>query len=233
MSRAPSPFFFVASVALSCSPEPGQGGEQADSAAPAAAPKAENGAAADATPSAEAAKPSGAAATATAATDGPVITHAVKTLDGTEKSLADYRGKAMLIVNTASECGFTPQYAGLQELYGRYKDRGLVVLGFPSNDFGAQEPGTHEEIKAFVSSKYAVDFPMFEKVATKGPEQAPLYATLTTETADGIAGEVQWNFTKFLVDPEGRVVERFEPKVKPMDETITSAVERVLSAPAQ
>ena len=120
-----------------------------------------------------------------------------------------------------------------QELYGRYKDRGLVVLGFPSNDFVAQEPGTHEEIKAFVSSKYAVDFPMFEKVATKGPEQAPLYATLTTETADGIAGEVQWNFTKFLVDPEGRVVERFEPKVKPMDETITSAVERVLPAPAQ
>jgi glutathione peroxidase len=226
MSRASTSVVLLGTLLLACSSEAET--PAADAAAGPAAVEAP--AASDAAAKAEAPKPdvAPAGAPAAAAPDGPLIAHAVKTLDGTEQSLGDYRGKALLIVNTASECGFTPQYAGLQELYGRYKDRGLVVLGFPSNDFGAQEPGTHEEIQAFVSSKYAVDFPMFEKLATKGPEQAPLYATLTTETGEGIAGEVEWNFTKFLVDPQGRVVDRFDPAVKPMDDKVTAAIERVL-----
>ena len=136
----------------------------------------------------------------------------------------------MLIVNTASECGFTPQYAKLQELYGRYKDRGLVVLGFPSNDFGGQEPGDAAQIKDFVTSKYAVDFPMMNKVHAKGPEIAPLYKTLTEDTPEGIRGEVKWNFTKFLVDPQGRVVGRFESPVDPLGADMLAAIEKVLPA---
>lgn len=158
----------------------------------------------------------------------PVIDHTVKLLDGSDKSLADYRGKALLIVNTASECGFTPQYAGLQELYGTYKDRGLEVLAFPSNDFGGQEPGDASQIREFVDGKFSVEFEMFDKVHAKGPDKAPLYAALTEQTGEGIAGEVKWNFTKFLVDPEGRVVARFESPVDPMDKKVTSAVESVL-----
>lgn len=159
---------------------------------------------------------------------GPVLDHVVETIDGGQQKLADLRGKAVLIVNTASQCGLTPQYAKLQELYGRYKDRGLVILGFPSNDFGEQEPGDAAEIKEFVTSKYAVDFPMMAKVHAKGPDIAPLYKTLTEDTPEGIRGEIQWNFTKFLVDPEGRVVARFEPKVDPLAPEVTAAIERVL-----
>ncbi|MEZ4381841.1 MAG: glutathione peroxidase [Nannocystaceae bacterium] len=162
------------------------------------------------------------------AADGPVITHVVETLDGTQQDLGELRGKAVLIVNTASECGFTPQYAKLQELYGRYKDRGLVVLGFPSNDFGAQEPGDADAIKSFVQSEYAVDFPMMAKVHAKGPEIAPIYKTLTEETGEGLRGEVKWNFTKFLIDPEGKVVARFESPVDPMSDEVVSAVEKAL-----
>ena len=157
-----------------------------------------------------------------------VLDHEVKLLDGNTKSLADYRGKALLVVNTASECGFTPQYAELQQLYATYKDRGLEVLAFPSNDFGAQEPGTPEEIRTFVDSQYSVEFEMFDKVATKGPEQSPIYKTLTEETGQGIAGEVQWNFTKFLVAPDGRIIRRFEPPVTPMDPELVAAVEATL-----
>ncbi len=154
--------------------------------------------------------------------------HTVETLDGKPQRLADLRGKAVLIVNTASECGFTPQYAKLQELYGRYKDRGLVVLGFPSNDFGGQEPGDAAEIQEFVASKYAVDFPMMNKVHAKGAEIAPIYKSLTQETPEGIRGEVKWNFTKFLIDPEGRVVQRFEPPVDPLSQEVLTAVEGAL-----
>jgi glutathione peroxidase len=167
-------------------------------------------------------------AAATKAGDGPVIAHVVETLDGDKQDLGELRGKAVLIVNTASQCGFTPQYAKLQELYGRYKDRGLVVLGFPSNDFGAQEPGDADEIKGFVQSEYAVDFPMMAKVHAKGPEIAPLYKTLTEETGYGIAGEVKWNFTKFLINPEGQVVARFESPVDPMSDEVVAAVEKAL-----
>ncbi len=159
---------------------------------------------------------------------GPIIDHEVETLEGTKAKLSDYRGKALLLVNVASECGYTPQYAQLQELYGRYKDRGLVVLGFPSNDFGGQEPGDAKTIKEFVTSKFAVDFPMMAKVHAKGPEIAPIYKALTEETAEGIKGEVKWNFTKFLVDPSGKVVARFDSPVEPMGPELTAAVEKAL-----
>jgi glutathione peroxidase len=135
----------------------------------------------------------------------------------------------MLIVNTASECGYTPQYAGLQKLHESFGDRGLVVIGFPSNDFGNQEPGSAEEIATFCRRNYGVSFPMMAKVHTKGEKQAPIYRTLTRETAEGIRGEIRWNFTKFLVDGEGRVVARFEPGVEPLDEQITSAIEPMLA----
>lgn len=162
------------------------------------------------------------------AAGGPTIDHAVEALDGGTQALADLRGKAVLIVNTASECGFTPQYAQLQELYGRYKDRGLVVLGFPSNDFGGQEPGDAAAIKDFVQSKYAIDFPMMAKVHATGPEIAPIYKTLTEETGDSFKGPVKWNFTKFLVNTEGKVIARFEPPVDPMAPEVITAIEGAL-----
>jgi len=206
--------------------------KQAPAADPAATAKPADAAAKPASPSAAPttpAAPTEAAPAPTAvAASGPVLDHEVKLLDGTEKSLADYRGKALLVVNTASECGFTPQYADLQELYAKYKERGLEVLAFPSNDFGGQEPGTPEDIRKFVDSKYSVEFEMFDKVVIKGDEKAPLYKTLTEETPDGIKGEVQWNFTKFLVDPQGRVVQRFESAVSPTDPQVIAAVEQVL-----
>jgi len=159
---------------------------------------------------------------------GPTLDHEVETLDGTKQKLSDYRGKAVLLVNVASECGYTPQYAQLQELYGKFKDQGLVVLGFPSNDFGGQEPGDAAQIKEFVTSKFAVDFPMMAKVHAKGPDIAPLYKTLTEETPEGIKGEVKWNFTKFLVDPSGKVVARFDSQVDPMGPEMVSMVEKTL-----
>lgn len=158
----------------------------------------------------------------------PVVDHKVTTLAGESFDLASLRGKAVLIVNTASKCGYTPQYAKLQALYDAYRERGLVVVGFPSNDFGAQEPGTAEEIASFCKLNYGVTFPMMAKVKTKGPEKSPLYRTLTEETGDGIKGDVKWNFTKFLVDAEGRIVARFEPGVDPMSTELKTAVEKVL-----
>lgn len=163
-----------------------------------------------------------------AVASGPVLDHTVKLLDGSDKSLTEYRGKALLVVNTASECGYTPQYAGLQELYAKYKERGLEVLAFPSNDFGGQEPGTPEQIRSFVDTKYNVEFEMFDKVQIKGSDKSPLYQTLTEQTADGIKGDVGWNFTKFLVDPEGHVVARFDSAVDPMSPELLAELERVL-----
>jgi glutathione peroxidase len=144
------------------------------------------------------------------ATKSAVIDHTVESLDGDEVDLASYRGRPMLIVNTASKCGYTPQYAGLQELYERYSERGLVVIAFPSNDFGNQEPGSPSEIRDFCQSNYSVTFPLMAKVHTKGPDQAPIYRTLTGDTDEGIRGEIRWNFTKFLVDGDGHVVARFD-----------------------
>ena len=151
------------------------------------------------------------------------------TLSGEPASLADHRGKALLVVNVASKCGLTPQYAGLEALHERYADRGFSVLGFPSNQFMGQEPGTSEEIATFCSTTYGVTFPLFEKTDVNGPERHPLYAELTeTPDADGQAGDVVWNFEKFLVSPEGEVVARFRPQVEPEDPTLVEAVEAQL-----
>lgn len=157
-----------------------------------------------------------------------VVDHTVKDIEGKDVNLADYRGKAMLIVNTASECGYTPQYAGLQKLYADYKEKGLVVIGFPSNDFGAQEPGTPEEISKFVDTEYGIEFPMMDKVVVKGDAKVDLYKDLTENTPEGISGEVPWNFTKFLVDTDGKVVARFEPGTEPDAAELTEAIEKVL-----
>lgn len=158
-----------------------------------------------------------------------VIDHTVTSIEGDTVALTGYRGRPMLIVNTASKCGFTKQYDTLQQLYERFGDQGFVIVGFPSNDFGNQEPGTEEEIASFCRLNFGVTFPMMAKVHTKGPDQAPIYRTLTTETADEIRGEIRWNFTKFLVDGDGVVVERFEPAVDPMSDEVIAAVERVLA----
>lgn len=170
----------------------------------------------------------GASSSASQGATPVIIDHDVVTLAGKPEKLSTYRGKAMLVVNTASECGYTPQYAGLEQLYEKYKDRGLVVLGFPCNDFGGQEPGDEPTVAKFCQKNYGVTFPMFAKVHAKGPEQAPLYKTLTQDTGEGIKGEVKWNFTKFLVDPSGKVVARFEPKVEPMSPELIAAVEKTL-----
>lgn len=162
------------------------------------------------------------------AVGGPVIDHEVKTLEGEAMALSRFRGQALLIVNTASECGFTPQYEGLEALSRRYEGRGLVVMGFPSNDFGGQEPGDAQTIRRFVSETYGVTFPVFAKQKVKGPDKSPLYKTLTEDLPGDLKGEVGWNFTKFLVDPSGRVVARFPSQVDPLDPALVAAIERVL-----
>ena len=151
----------------------------------------------------------------------------VKTIDGKEASLADYKGKALLIVNTASECGYTPQYAGLEALYEKYKDRGFAVLGFPSNDFGAQEPGTNAEIKKFCELRYKTTFPLFSKIPVKGPDADPLYKYLTGLPGKQ-GGAITWNFNKFLIAPDGKVIEHFDSKVEPMSPDLTAKLEQVL-----
>jgi glutathione peroxidase len=151
----------------------------------------------------------------------------VETLDGQPAPLADHRGQVLLIVNTASKCGFTPQYAGLEALYRKYKDQGLVVLGFPCNQFGAQEPGNADEIASFCSLTYDVSFPMMAKIDVNGPHAHPLYAWLKSKQK-GILGTsgIKWNFTKFLIDREGRVAGRFAPTATP--ESLEKAVEALL-----
>ncbi len=151
----------------------------------------------------------------------------VNTIDGEEVPLSRYRGKVVLIVNTASECGLTPQYEDLEALQRQFESRGFTVLGFPCNDFGGQEPGSSTEIKAFCASKYQVSFPLFEKVRAKG-DKSPLYRILTEEIDPALRGEIKWNFTKFLVDTGGRVVARFEPLVKPLDPQLTAQIEKLL-----
>jgi glutathione peroxidase len=149
-------------------------------------------------------------------------------IDGKPMPLADFKGKVVLMVNVASRCGYTPQYSGLEALYEKYKGRGFVILGFPANNFGAQEPGTNEEIKTFCSRKYNVTFPMYSKVSVKGSDQTPLYQYLTKDTDKAVAGDIKWNFTKFLVDRQGRVVQRFEPDVTPDSAQVVSSVEKLL-----
>jgi glutathione peroxidase len=150
-----------------------------------------------------------------------------ETLDGKPAPLADYQGKVVLIVNTASKCGFTPQYEGLEALYRKYADRGLVVLGFPCNQFGAQEPGNADEIKNFCSLTYDVTFPMFAKIDVNGPKAHPLYEYLKHEKKGLLGSEgIKWNFTKFLVGRDGAVAERFAPTTKPED--LSGAIEKLL-----
>ncbi len=154
-----------------------------------------------------------------------VLDLTVNDLDGHPVALSTYKGKTLLLVNVASKCGFTPQYKGLEALYEKYKDQGFLILGFPCNDFGGQEPGTAAEIRSFCSTKYDVKFPLFAKVHAKGPEQDPIYTFLTTQTSASLSGEIKWNFTKFLVAPSGEVVARFEPNVEPLSPELTQAVE--------
>ena len=157
-----------------------------------------------------------------------VYTFTLNSIDGKPAPLADYKGRVVLLVNVASQCGYTPQYSALEAVYEKYKDKGFVILGFPANNFGAQEPGTNEEIKTFCTRKYSVTFPMYSKISVKGSDQAPLYGYLTKETGAGIAGDIQWNFTKFLVDRDGKVIQRFEPAVTPDSKEVTAAIEKQL-----
>jgi len=153
----------------------------------------------------------------------------LQTLSGTDTSLADYRGKAVLVVNVASKCGLTPQYEGLERLQKRYEDRGFTVLGAPCNQFGGQEPGTNEEIQEFCSMTYGVTFPMLDKLEVNGPDRHPLYSELTaTPDAEGTAGDVQWNFEKFLVTPDGTVAARFRPQTQPESAEVVAAIEAQL-----
>lgn len=159
-----------------------------------------------------------------------VLGFTMKNIDGKETPLSEYKGKAVLIVNVASKCGFTPQYAGLESLYKKYGPKGLVVLGFPSNDFMRQEPGTDEEIKNFCALKYNVTFPMFSKIPVKGKDKAPLYRFLTEKaTNPEFPGEISWNFNKFLVDRSGKIVARFGSKDEPESPAMVQAVEKALA----
>jgi glutathione peroxidase len=154
---------------------------------------------------------------------------ALRTIDGGEATLADHAGQVLLLVNLASKCGYTPQYAALEQLQKQYGDSGFSVLGFPCNQFGAQEPGSNEEIAQFCSMTYGVTFPLFDKVEVNGPGRHPLYAILTqTPDAEGLAGDVEWNFEKFLVGPDDAVVARFRPETEPDDPAVIAAIEALL-----
>ncbi|MER6303266.1 glutathione peroxidase [Kitasatospora sp. NPDC001539] len=155
----------------------------------------------------------------------------LRTLAGEATSLADHKGKALLIVNVASKCGLTPQYTGLENLQKRYAGRGFTVLGFPCNQFAGQEPGSAEEIQSFCSTTYGVTFPLFEKIDVNGEDRHPLYRQLTeVADAEGQAGDVSWNFEKFLISPDGAVVARLRPRVEPESPELTAAIEAVLPA---
>jgi len=152
-------------------------------------------------------------------------------LDGQQASIGDYRGKALLVVNVASKCGLTPQYEGLERLQKTYADKGFTVLGFPCNQFGEQEPGSADEIASFCSTTYGVTFPMFEKIEVNGEGRHPVYDELTSfPDADGEAGDIQWNFEKFLVSPDGEIVQRFRPMVDPEAPEVIDAIEANLPA---
>jgi glutathione peroxidase len=154
----------------------------------------------------------------------------VKTIKGSDKSLADYAGKVLLVVNVASECGLTPQYEGLEKLHEEYAKKGLAVLGFPANEFGAQEPGSDAQIEQFCATKFGAKFDMFSKVAVKGEHLSPLFDWLqSTETNPQFGGPIKWNFNKFLVGKDGKVIGRFEPKVEPTSPEVKSAIESALA----
>lgn len=158
-----------------------------------------------------------------------VLGHTMKDIDGKDVDLSQFKGKVVLIVNVASKCGYTPQYAGLEKLYKEKGAKGLVVLGFPANNFGEQEPGSDAEIKSFCSSKYNVTFPMFAKISVRGEDAHPLYKQIAAQPKP-IGGDPQWNFTKFLIDRNGNVVGRFDPKVKPDDATMNRRIDELLGS---
>ena len=155
----------------------------------------------------------------------------VKDIDGKEVNLADYKGKVVLMVNVASKCGFTPQYAGLEKLYEQKKDQGFVIIGFPANNFKSQEPGTDSQIKEFCTGKYNVTFPIMSKISVKGDDKAAIYKFLTEPaTAGDFAGDITWNFNKFLIDRNGQIMARFASPTKPEDPQLVAAVDRALAA---
>ena len=153
----------------------------------------------------------------------------LKDIDGKDTSLKAYKGKVLLIVNVASKCGLTPQYKALEELQEKYKDKGFTVLGFPCNQFGSQEPGTNKEIKEFCSSTYNVSFPMFDKLEVNGPSRHPLYVALAGKDSPA-PGDIKWNFTKFLVGRDGKIIKRFEPRTTPESPEVVQAIEGALAA---
>lgn len=158
-----------------------------------------------------------------------IYDYTLNSIDGVPTPLSSFKGKVVLLVNVASRCGFTPQYAGLESLYEQHKDRGFVIIGIPANNFMAQEPGTNAEIKTFCKTKYDVKFPMMAKVSVKGDDKTPLYQYLTSKQQNPkTGGEIQWNFTKFLIGRDGQILARFEPAVTPSDPSLTSAVQSAL-----
>lgn len=164
------------------------------------------------------------------AAEKTVYDFTLNSIDGQPAPLAGYKGKVVLLVNVASRCGFTPQYTALESVYEKYKDRGFVIIGIPANNFGSQEPGSNEEIKTFCKTKYSVTFPMMSKVSVKGEDKTPLYQFLTDKTTNPqTGGEIQWNFTKFLIGPDGRVITRFESAVTPDSPEVTAAIEKALN----
>ena len=164
-----------------------------------------------------------------AAAESPIYAIPLKDIDGKAASLKPYEGKVLLIVNVASKCGYTPQYDGLEALWKKRRDQGLMVLGFPSNDFGSQEPGTEAEIKEFCSSKFNVTFPLFSKLHVNGPEQHPLYEALSGKNSP-VPGPVTWNFGKFLVGRDGKIIARFDSGVKPDSAELSTAIDAALAA---
>jgi glutathione peroxidase len=153
----------------------------------------------------------------------------IKDIDGKTTTLKAYQGKVLLVVNVASKCGFTPQYAGLEALYAKFKAKGFVVLGFPCNQFGSQEPGSKEEIKQFCTLNYGVTFPMFDKIEVNGPQRSPIYEALAGKGSP-VPGDIRWNFTKFLIGRDGKIINRCESKVKPDDAGLEKAIVAALDA---
>jgi glutathione peroxidase len=160
---------------------------------------------------------------------GSIYNITVKDIDGKDTTLNAYKGKVILIVNVASKCGFTPQYQNLEAVYEKYKDQGFVILGFPCNQFGAQEPGTDEEIKQFCTSKYFITFPLFDKIEVNGPNRHPLYVALAGENSP-FPGNITWNFNKFLISRDGKILKRFDSKITPDSPVATAAIEAALAA---
>jgi len=167
-------------------------------------------------------------AAAVMAADKSVYDFTLTTIDGQPAPLGAFKGKVVLLVNVASRCGYTPQYTALEAVYEKYKDRGFVIIGIPANNFGSQEPGTNQEIKTFCQTKYSVTFPMYGKVSVKGDDQTPLYSYLTKDANPALAGDIKWNFTKFLVDRNGKVVARFEPDVTPDSPQVTAEIDKLM-----